>query len=36
MGSKRAIAESESVPMEEVYPDFNGRVALVAPGKERL
>jgi plasmid maintenance system antidote protein VapI len=29
MGSKRAIAEGpESVPWEEVYPDFNGRVAL--------
>jgi plasmid maintenance system antidote protein VapI len=28
MRSKRAIAESESVPWEEVYPDFNGSVAL--------
>ncbi len=29
MGSKRAIAEEpESVPWEEVYPDFNGIVAL--------
>ena len=29
MGSKRAIAEEpESVPCEEVYPDFNGSVAL--------
>jgi len=29
MGSKRAIAEEpESVPWEEVYPDFNGSVAL--------
>ena len=29
MGSKRAIAEEpKSIPWEEVYPDFNGRVAL--------
>ena len=28
MVSKRAIAEPESVPWEEVYPDFNGSVAL--------
>jgi DNA-binding XRE family transcriptional regulator len=29
MGSKRAIAEDlESIPWEEVYPDFNGSVAL--------
>ena len=28
MGSKRAIAESESVPWEGVYPGFNGSVAL--------
>ena len=29
MGSKRAIAEEpESMPWEEVYPDFNGSVAL--------
>ena len=29
MNSKRAIAEEpKSIPWEEVYPDFNGRVAL--------
>ena len=28
MGSKKAIAEPESVPWEEVYPDVSGRVAL--------
>ena len=29
MSSKRAIAEEpESIPWEEVYPDFNGSVAL--------